>query len=847
MVKAQLPPETFPGYDPTWSRLVKIPAGDQTGDGSETITLHVLDHCIGPAELTLLCVHGNPSWSYLWRNVIAQARPGVRVVALDQVNMGWSDRIDRPRILTERIGDLDALTDVLAIDTPVVTLAHDWGGPISLGWAQSHVSQLAGVILTNTSVHQPPNAAAPRLITVIRTPGLLGAMTQRTPAFIRGGLRLSSPEPPSEVRHAFLAPYLTPARRAGIRDFVEDIPLEPDHVSFAALQQVEARMPELAHVPALLLWGTKDPVFNELYLRDLEERLPHADVHRFTSASHFVSEDAPVAEAVWAWIESLQDRPEKAPIAPSVATLVPDLSSSGPLVTEWSDGAWKSIAGRDFLDRVYRIARGLVIAGIRPGDRIATMIPPGIDLTAVVYACWQIGTAAVLIDSGLGVRNMHRAARAADPHWLIGIPPAMVASKALGWNGKRIVAGEMDSRLRSALGVSLSLREVELTGEGGPLAVEDEDPLAAILFTSGSTGPSKGVRYRRSQLAAQRDIIAELYQITPSDRLVAAFAPFALYGPAMGLGSVVPQMDVTKPGSLTASALADAAGQIDATIVFASPSALKNVVATADSLTGTQKRALERLRLVMSAGAPIAQELLSSVATLCLGAAVHSPYGMTEVLPVADISLAERVGRGPGPGACVGRPLAGVDVRIDPFKAQTGYSAGEAQGEVLVRAAHQKQAYQRLWWTEQQTRTADGWHRTGDTGWVDREGYLWITGRMHHVISTADGPVTPIPIEHVVEQVPGVERAAAVGVGPADVQVVVVVLELTERSRTSRAATELTKVVRTALREASLAEPAAVLTVTDLPVDKRHNSKVDRSRVGVWAGKVLAGKTRVRL
>lgn len=844
-MKAQLPPESFAGYDPAWSRLVSIPNGDPSANGPATITLHVLDHCIGEPQLTLLCVHGNPSWSYLWRNVIAQARPGVRVIALDQVNMGWSDRIGKPRILAQRIADLGSLTDVLGIDTPVITLAHDWGGPISLGWAQQHLPQLAGVILTNTAVHQPPNAAAPRLISAIRKPGVIGAMTQRTSAFIRGGLRLSNPEPPPEVRHAFLAPYQTSERRVGVRDFVADIPLEPDHVSYAALQEVEARLPELAGVPALLLWGTQDPVFNELYLRDLEARLPHADVHRFTSASHFVSEDAPVAEAVWAWIDGLHDRPQPVRTAPSVATLLPELSSPEPLVTEWTDGAWKSIGGRDFVDRVYRIARGLVIAGIRPGDRIATMIPPGIDLTAVVYACWQIGTAAVLVDSGLGVRNMHRAVKAADPQWLIGIPPAVVVSKGLGWNGKRIVAGDMDSRLRRSLGVLHSLREIELIGEGGPLAVEDDDPLAAILFTSGSTGPSKGVRYQRSQLAAQRDTIADLYQISRSDRLVAAFAPFALYGPAMGLGSVVPQMDVTKPGSLTATALADAVGQIDATIVFASPSALKNVVATATSLSGDQKRAMERVRLVMSAGAPMTAELLTSVAKIFPAAAIHTPYGMTEVLPVADISLAERVEHGPGLGACVGRPLAGVDVRIDPFNSDDG--GAEVQGEVVVRAAHQKQSYHRLWWTEQQSRTVDGWHRTGDTGWIDGNGYLWITGRVQHVISAADGPITPVPIEHVVEQIPGVMRAAAVGVGPAGVQVPVVVLELTQPHRGHRAAPELNNLVRTALREASLADPAAVLTVGELPVDKRHNSKVNRSRVGVWAGKVLAGRTRVRL
>ncbi len=108
---------------------------------------------------------------------------------------------------------------------------------------------------------------------------------------------------------------------------------------------------------------------------------------------------------------------------------------------------------------------------------------------------------------------------------------------------------------------------------------------AAVLFTSGATGPPKGVVYRHSQLHAQLELVRTLCSITPDDRLVAAFAPFALYGPALGIGAAVPRMDVTRPGTLTADALADAAASVGATLVFASPAALRNVVATASRLT----------------------------------------------------------------------------------------------------------------------------------------------------------------------------------------------------------------------------------------------------------------------
>ena len=189
--------------------------------------------------------------------------------------------------------------------------------------------------------------------------------------------------------------------------------------------------------------------------------------------------------------------------------------------------------------------------------------------------------------------------------------------------------------------------------EAGP---DDE---AAVIFTSGATGPAKGVLYRHRQVRAQLRLIRDAYGITGADRIVAAFAPFALYGPALGVPSAVPATDVTRPGALTAAALADAAAAVDATVVFASPAALTNVLATADRLTGEQRAALARVRLLMSAGAPVPAALLRRLTAVLPKAAMHTPYGMTEGLPLTDISLPEIEAAGDGDGVCVGRPLPG--------------------------------------------------------------------------------------------------------------------------------------------------------------------------------------------
>jgi acyl-CoA synthetase (AMP-forming)/AMP-acid ligase II len=230
-------------------------------------------------------------------------------------------------------------------------------------------------------------------------------------------------------------------------------------------------------------------------------------------------------------------------------------------------------------------------------------------------------------------------------------------------------------------------------------------------------------------------------------------------------------------------------------------------------------------------------------------AEAHTPYGMTEVLPVADISLDEITDAGSGTGVCVGQPIEGVEILIDPLD-QDANPIGEpgtltgVTGEIVIRAAHVKDGYDRLWLTQFRSAQPPGYHRSGDVGRLDDSGRLWVEGRLAHVIKGEKGPITPVAIEHSARSVDGVELAAAVGVGPVGAQQLVVVVATSPGPRRPRLADiDLADRIRGAVG----ATVAAVLEVPELPVDKRHNSKIDRIRVAEWADRVLAGGRFVRL
>ncbi len=788
------------GVDPAWSRTV---------DG-----VHLLDRPgTDPAAPTVVCVHGNPTWSVLWAPLLTGLDSRSRVVAVDQVGMGWSDGAERR--YGERVDDLNDILAAAGVDGPVVLVGHDWGGAVVCGWAVDHPERVAAMVLCNTGLAVPDGRRAPWLIRLAATGPMLDLVTRRTPLFVRATPRLPGERIAPEMRRAMAAPYRHRRRRRAIAGFVADIPFDDQHRSAADLADVAERIGSVT-APVLLVWGGRDPVFDDSFADDLRARIPQAELHRDPDAGHLSPIEVDLAPIVERFLErSDRERVETGP--DPVSALAPLAARARDTALAFHDGARnESVSFAGLWDRIHEMAAGLVARGVRRGDRVALLVPPGIDLVAVVYACWRIGAVTVIADRGLGRRGLGAAVRSARVNAVVGIRHGLLATRVLRW----------------APGANL-IEVGSLVGSGADLGDEpDLDDPAAVLFTSGATGPAKGVRYTHRQLGAQRDALRALYGIGPDDRLVAAFAPFSLFGPALAIATAIPDVDVTAPATLTAEALEAACAAVDATMVFASPAALSNVVATASGPLS----ALARVRTVMSAGAPIPVPLLESVAGLVPNARLHTPYGMTEVLPVADADLAMlRDVDASGRGVCVGSPVPGCSVRVD-------------DGEVLISAPWCSSGYDRLADTERRARSVDEdgrlWHRSGDLGHLDDAGRLWIEGRVVHAIHSAAGIVTPVPIELVAETCASVTRAAAVGIGPDGVQQLVVIIEAPRRRSLRLASLDLATEVRAAVAEYVLGAPpvAAVLEVGPFPVDVRHNSKIDRSLLAEGAAALLSGR-----
>ena len=991
--KAQPPynPEEWAGVNPRYSHLLEVPTSapiEQRAQQAGARRWHYLDNLPVLVEQglepigTILCVHGNPTWSYLWRTVLdagVNERAPWRVVAVDQIDMGYSERTHldlegERRSLTDRIADLGDFTKALGLDEtdkPLVTLAHDWGGLVSFGWALEHREILSGVMLTNTAVYHDGIENIPAALRLAL--GVHEWGTHDSTAFIdvtlglaqnegrlpapgsagAGALDGALPQPvgqqpkrlyPSPLNEAiyrtYRAPYAHSAWREGVRNFVGDIPTGTDIPSYTPMQRIAEQIRGL-DVPAFFQWGTKDPVFQRRYLFDLMERMPQAKVHRYEKASHLVIEDYDIASPMISWLaQTFGTREDGALVPPhnveaehraararrhglttgegataegaegavpaafrpmltalteranDASTAVVDMDPKGDGTTVSMTLTWAELN-----HQVNAAATRLYALGVRPGDRVNLMVPPGARLTTLIYACMKLGAVIVVADTGLGIPGLTRALKGANPSFLVGVPAALSAARTLLWPGVRISVEPLGSVQEKLLGVAGSVFTAPAAdGTPGapvptPTVVEFPSPVpdadAAVLYTSGSTGPAKGVVYTQRQLAGMRDAIANTYGFAPGSGLVAGFAPFALLGPALGATSVTPTMDVTRPKTLTASALASAAAAIDASVVFASPAALVNVVATANELNAEQRAALAKVQTVLSAGAPIPVPLLEALSALVPNASLHTPYGMTEGLPVTDVSfemirqaIAEGTPNAAGEvldpfardGVCVGFAVYGAAVAIAPLL-QDGSVADElthepgVTGEILVSAPHVKDRYDTLWVTEEQSISTPGWHHTGDVGHLDASGRLWVEGRLAHVLLTSQGVLTPVAAEQSAESLPEVRRAALVAVGPAGTAAPVLVIEASANTaaleaRQSASAFkralldrvpgrfpiaegvapfELSQLVRQKVAEDTGVELAAVLVVHEHPTDIRHNSKIDRPALGEWASKVLAG------
>ncbi len=489
------------------------------------------------------------------------------------------------------------------------------------------------------------------------------------------------------------------------------------------------------------------------------------------------------------------------------------------------------------------IAAGLARYGIGCGTRTVVMVRPSREFFLLMFALFKAGAVPVLVDPGIDRRALRQCLDEAEPQAFIGIPLAQLARRLLGWarSATRIVTV---GRRWAWGGTTLAKIEREGSAAGSQLADTAPDDVAAILFTSGSTGVPKGVVYRHRHFVGQIELLRNAFGMLPGGVDLPTFPPFALFDPALGLTSVIPDMDPTRPAQADPRRLHDAIARFGITQLFGSP-ALMRVLAEHGQPLPTVTR-------VTSAGAPVPPDVVAKMRTLLPeDAQFWTPYGATECLPVAVIEGREleqtREATEAGAGTCVGRVVPPNQVRIiaiddaaiPHWDGARELPAGNV-GEITVAGPTATDTYYNR---DAATAVAkireplpDGGervvHRMGDVGYFDAEGRLWFCGRKTQRVETAAGPMYTEQVEPVFNTVPGLRRTALVGVGTPGAQQPVLCYELLPGVQDEGMAQRL--------RERAEAFPhtqalTRFLVHPAFPVDIRHNAKIGREQLARWA------------
>lgn len=483
----------------------------------------------------------------------------------------------------------------------------------------------------------------------------------------------------------------------------------------------------------------------------------------------------------------------------------------------------------------------LTTAGVQSGDRTLLMVRQGLPLIASAFALFSLGAVPIVIDPGMGLKNFLACVTRSRPTALVGIPLARILSRLF-----RRTFSSVKHRIPADSSLTARLTRANLQNPK-PLVVAKRQgsDLAAVLFTSGSTGAPKGVCYEHGHFEAQVRLIRATYSIQPGEIDLPLLPIFALFNPALGMTTIVPEIDPRRPAALNPAHLVQAIRQENVTNSFGSPTLWQKIGAhcVAENIT------LPTIRRILCAGAPVPASLWSTSRSFLPNGQLHSPYGATESLPLSTISSVEIADqscekRPPSPGACVGRPVAEITIKIiaptdTPLADLTSareLPAGEI-GEIIATGPVVTKSYDAL---PESTALAKIfspggiYHRLGDCGYFDDNGRLWFCGRKIERVTTAQGLLYTEPCEQIFRAHPRAARCALIGLGHAPDQLPAIVVETSVLDSTEG------HTLARELRELALTSPSTAAIKRfyfhpKFPVDVRHNAKIHRLTLTSWA------------
>lgn len=491
------------------------------------------------------------------------------------------------------------------------------------------------------------------------------------------------------------------------------------------------------------------------------------------------------------------------------------------------------------------------IRGVKQGDRTLVMVRQGLPLIAAAFALFKLGAVPVIIDPGMGRKHFLACVAASRPRVLLGIPLAQVMSRVFRGAFKSVevrvwVSGSPTARWR---------REAQISDLKFEMAATAATDLAAILFTSGSTGAPKGVCYEHGMFDAQVRLVRDTYRITPGEVDLPMLPIFALFNPALGMTTVVPELDPSRPATVNPEKIVRAIRQEQVTNSFGSPTLWRKIAryCLANQIT------LPSVRRVLMAGAPVPPALFADLQKILPNGTAHSPYGATESLPVATISAAEvlcetATKTAAGAGTCVGRPVPGIEIKIIAIADTPIATLADAKelpvgeiGEIIVCGSVVTKTYDLLPEAtalakieNRESKIENGasgiWHRLGDLGYLDAQGRLWFCGRKAERVEAHDGPLYTEQVEPIFNAHPDVARSALVGTGHDGRRPAIVIEPV---SREVVATPSLRRKLVRELRALGAAHPHTDrIRLTYLhphfPVDVRHNAKIHRLKLAAW-------------